>query len=117
MAKKTEKTVKTEEVPAAEETKSSLKLDSDMIIKGLGAAAAVYGAYILSRGSMRSFIRRPLVVFTAGALAGAAAYKYRKSLINSVTQGIEMGKDLVAEQKERLNDLIAEAEADAESGE
>jgi len=57
-----------------------------------------------------SFLRAPLVVFAAGVTTGYLLHKYRREIIQAVTKAADMGKDFVLQQRESLDDLVAEAQ-------
>ena len=63
---------------------------------------------------MSNFFKRPLVLLGIGAIAGFYAYKYRKEIIATATRYTEIGKDFALQQKENLEDLVAEAQENAE---
>jgi len=70
------------------------------------------------RGIMSKFFRHPLVLIGIGAAAGFYAHKYRKEIISYAGNISGMGKDFVLQQKENLEDLVAEGqEAEEAEGE
>ena len=77
---------------------------------GMAAAgtAAVAAATPQGRGFMGFLARHPLVIFGLGVAVGYLAHKYRKEIIDSATRASEKGKDFVLNQKENLEDLVAE---------
>jgi hypothetical protein len=42
-------------------------------------------------------------------VAGYLVYKYRKEIISSTTKAVDAGKDFVLQQKENLEDIVAES--------
>jgi hypothetical protein len=75
------------------------------IVKGSMASVTVHtGAKLMSK-----LVKNPIVVFGAGVAAGVLVYKYRKQIIASANKAIDSGKDFVLQQKENLEDLVAEA--------
>ena len=46
----------------------------------------------------------------AGVAAGFLAHKYQKEIVEGLSKASGMGKDFALQQKENLNDLMAEAE-------
>ena len=88
--------------------------EMDGLTLSLAVFGAAYGGYLLSGGYMRKVILHPLVVFGAGALSGAIAYKHRKRIVQTANDLLESGTDYVLEGKEKLSDLIAEAKAEGE---
>ena len=53
--------------------------------------------------------KHPLLIFGLGMVAGYFVYKYRKEIISSAGKAYDSGKDFVLQQKENLEDLVAEA--------
>ena len=84
----------------------------------MGTAAVAATTYT-GRSFMSILTKHPLVVFGLGVVAGYYAHKYRKEIILSATSVTEKGKDFVLQQKENLEDLVAECKecADDESSE
>jgi phosphoribulokinase len=87
------------------------------------AAAAATGAMAAASTQtgtsfMSILAKHPLLVFSAGVAAGFLVHKYRKEIIQNVTRATEKGKDFVLQQRENLEDLVAECKecADDEGG-
>lgn len=57
---------------------------------------------------MSIFIKHPFLVFGLGLAAGYMIHKYRKEIVASATRVGEQSKDFVLNQKENLEDLVAE---------
>lgn len=57
---------------------------------------------------MSSLAKHPLIVFGLGVAAGVLIHKYRKEIIATATRVSEQGKDFVLQQRENLEDLVAE---------
>lgn len=57
---------------------------------------------------MSALARYPLVVFGLGIAAGYFAYKYRKEIVSAAVRASEKGKDFALQQRENLEDLVAE---------
>jgi uncharacterized membrane protein len=58
---------------------------------------------------MNKVTKNPVIVFGLGLVAGYMVYKYRKEIIASTTKVVDAGKDFVLQQRENLEDLVAEA--------
>lgn len=58
---------------------------------------------------MKNIAKHPVVVFGLGVVAGYFIYKYRKDIIASTVKAVDAGKDFVLQQKENLEDIVAEA--------
>jgi hypothetical protein len=77
---------------------------SKEVFKGSIASAIVYsGSKVMSVA-----IKNPVVVFGLGLVSGFLIHKYRKDIIASTTKVVDAGKDFVLQQKENLEDLVAE---------
>lgn len=74
------------------------------VVAGVAASAVTHQ----SGGLMSALSKHPLVVFGLGIAAGVLIHKYRKEIIGSVTRVSEQGKDFVLQQKENLEDIVAE---------
>ena len=74
------------------------------VFKGSIASAIVYsGSKVMSIA-----VKNPVVVFGLGLVSGFLIHKYRKEIIASTTKVVDAGKDFVLQQKENLEDLVAE---------
>jgi len=81
---------------------------SKEIFKGSIASAVVYsGSKVMSIA-----VKNPVVVFGLGLITGFLIHKYRKDIIASTTKVVDAGKDFVLQQKENLEDLVAETKED-----
>jgi hypothetical protein len=74
------------------------------IIKGSMTSATIHSG----RRLMSNITKHPVLVFGLGVAAGYLVYKYRKEIISSTTKAVDAGKDFVLQQKETLEDIIAE---------
>lgn len=74
------------------------------IMKGSMASATVQSGGKL----MSKFVKHPVLVFGLGAVAGYVVYKYRKEIVSSVGKASDASKDFVLQQKENLEDIVAE---------
>lgn len=83
---------------------------SNTLIKGaVMSAGAQTGKTIMSK-----ITKHPLLLIGIGMVAGYYAHKYRKEIISSVTSVGDKGKDFVLQQKENLEDMVAESKEDQE---
>lgn len=83
---------------------------STTLIKGaVMSAGAQTGKSIMS-----TITRHPLLLVAIGMAAGYHAHKYRKEIISSVTSVGDKGKDFVLQQKENLEDIVAESKESEE---
>ena len=83
-----------------------------------GAMMAATG-FAAGRGLLGfSLLRNPLTLLAAGVAGGIAAgfllHKYEKEIIEGLSKATGMGKDFALQQKENLNDLMAEAQEKVE---
>ncbi len=82
---------------------------------GHGAKAVAKGAAATAGGSlMGRLARHPLLVFGLGVAAGIVVYKYRKQIISTAVRAGEKSKDFVLQQKETLEDIVAETKEEGE---
>ncbi|MCF7966859.1 MAG: hypothetical protein K9L79_15180 [Methylobacter tundripaludum] len=58
---------------------------------------------------MSNVAKHPVLVFGMGVVAGYLVYKYRKEIISGTTKAVDAGKDFVLQQKENLEDIVAES--------
>ena len=83
---------------------------STTLIKGaVMSAGAQTGKTIMSK-----ITKHPLLLIGIGMVAGYYVHKYRKEIISSVTSVGDKGKDFVLQQKENLEDMVAESKEDQE---
>jgi hypothetical protein len=85
---------------------------STPLAKGAMMAASGFAA---GRGLLGfSLLRNPLTLLAVGVAGGVAAgfllHKYEKEIIEGLSKATGMGKDFALQQKENLNDLMAEAQ-------
>lgn len=57
-----------------------------------------------------SLLRNPLVLVGAGLVAGYLIHKYEKEIVAAISKATGIGKDFVLQQKENLEDMVAEAQ-------
>lgn len=75
------------------------------IMKGSAASVTVHsGSKLVGKAK-----KHPLIVFGLGLAAGYLIYKYRKEIISGATKAVDSGKDFVQNQKENLEDIVAES--------
>jgi hypothetical protein len=74
------------------------------IIKGSMTSATVHSG----RRLMSNIAKHPVIVFGLGLATGYLVYKYRKEIISGTTKVVDASKDFVLQQKENLEDIIAE---------
>ena len=80
--------------------------------------STVAGATVLGGSKiMNEIAKHPVLVFGLGLVMGAVVYKYRKEIIASTTRVVDAGKDFVLQQKENLEDIVAETKEVAEVSE
>ena len=78
------------------------------IMKGSMASASVKSGGKL----MSKLAKHPVLVFGLGLAAGYVVYKYRKEIVASVGKATDASKDFVLQQKENLEDIVAETKED-----
>lgn len=54
--------------------------------------------------------KNPLVLLAGGIAAGYLLHKYEKEIVAAVSKATGMGKDFALQQKESLEDLVAESQ-------
>lgn len=79
------------------------------IVKGSMASATVKSGGKL----MSKLAKHPVLVFGLGVAAGYVAYKYRKEIASGVGKATDAGKDFVLQQKENLEDIVAETKEES----
>jgi len=79
------------------------------IAKGSMVSASVgSGGKIIGK-----FAKHPVLVFGLGVVAGYMIYKYRKEIVSNVNKASDASKDFVLQQKENLEDIVAETKEDS----
>ena len=63
------------------------------------------------QGVVKTLLRNPLVMFGLGLAAGFLIHKYRREIIDTATRVGEQGRDFVLQQRENLEDLVAECKS------
>lgn len=79
------------------------KVSNEMIKMSMTSATVHSGKKLMS-----NITKHPVLVFGLGIAAGYLVYKYRKEIISSTTKVVDAGKDFVLQQKENLEDIVAE---------
>ena len=87
--------------------KGSAKISSHLVKGAAMSTGAHTGKIFMSR-----ITKHPLLLIGIGMTAGYFAHKYRKEIIGSVTNITDKSKDFVQQQKENLEDIVAEAKED-----
>ena len=72
-------------------------------------------AHTGTKALSRRASRHPLLLSGVGLVAGYLLHKYRKDIIKSVDNTVNRGKDFVQNQKESLDDIVAEAREEEQS--
>jgi hypothetical protein len=75
------------------------------VVKGSIVSSTVHTGSKL----MSNVAKHPVLVFGLGMVAGYLVYKYRKEIIASTSSVVDAGKDFVLQQKENLEDIVAES--------
>ena len=82
------------------------------VAQGAMIAATGYAATRALVG--QSLLRNPLLLLAGGIAGGIAAgylmHKHEKEIVLAISKAIGMGKDFVMQQRENLDDLVAEAQ-------
>ena len=95
----------------AEMMKEGASMMSHPVAKGAMMAATGYAATraVVSHG----LLRNPLMLLAGGIAGGIAVgyllHKHEKEVVLAISKAIGMGKDFVMQQRENLDDLVAEA--------
>lgn len=85
-------------------THAAEKISSHMMKGAAMSTGAKSGGFIL-----RKISKHPLLLIGIGVAAGYLAHKYRKEIINAATSVTDKSKDFVLQQKENLEDIVAES--------
>lgn len=92
-----------------EAAKHAPKMMGEMMKPMMMASTGFVAARALGANPLTAVLRNPLLLLAAGAAIGYVGFKYRKEIAQAVVKLTDMGRDFAAEQKENLDDLIAEA--------
>ncbi len=76
------------------------------LVKGSVTTATVHTGAKL----MKNITKHPALVFGLGVVTGYLIYKYRKEIISSTTKAVDASKDFVLQQRESLEDIVAETQ-------
>ena len=79
------------------------------VAKEVAKGSIVSSTVHTGRRLMSNVAKHPVLVFGLGLAAGYLVYKYRKEIISSATSAVDAGKDFVLQQKENLEDIVAES--------
>jgi hypothetical protein len=79
------------------------------LAKGAAASGAVAAGAAAKKSLLARAIRHPVVLFGLGLAVGYALHKYRKEIIGAANRAAEKSKDFVLQQRENLEDLVAES--------
>ncbi|MDD5034227.1 MAG: hypothetical protein PHE55_05665 [Methylococcaceae bacterium] len=82
-------------------------LTHQVVPAAVGVAAA--GATAGGRSLLGKLFHHPLVLFGLGFAVGYTLHKYRKEIIETANRAAEQGKDFALQQRENLEDLVAES--------
>ncbi|MDF9391461.1 MULTISPECIES: hypothetical protein [Methylococcus] len=86
------------------------------VAKGAAVGAAATAGTHTGRSLFKRIFTHPLVLFGLGMAAGYYIHKYRKEIIGSAMSVAEGGKDFILQQRENLEDLLAERQEGSERG-
>lgn len=87
---------------------------AESLSKQIAKGTIVSATLGLGGNMVGKLVKNPVVVFGLGVVAGYFTYKYRKQIISSTSKVVESGKDFVLQQKENLEDMVAEAKEELE---
>ena len=79
---------------------------SHPVAKGAMVAATGYAA---TRALVAEFIVQGIRGIAGGGAVGYLLHKHEKEVVLAISKAIGMGKDFVMQQRENLDDLVAEA--------
>jgi hypothetical protein len=82
---------------------------SGSVVKEVINGSIVSSTVHTGRRLMSNVAKHPVLVFGLGLVAGYLVYKYRKEIVSSTTRAVDAGKDFVLQQKENLEDIVAES--------
>ncbi|MFZ4702183.1 MAG: hypothetical protein ACOYMG_19245 [Candidatus Methylumidiphilus sp.] len=82
------------------------------VAKGAAATGVVATAGVASGKSwLGKLLSHPVVLFGLGVAVGYTVHKYRKEIIQSANRTAEKSKDFILQQRENLEDIVAEGQA------
>jgi len=76
---------------------------NDLMNASIVSATVYSGKHLMS-----NITKHPVLVFGLGVVTGYMVYKYRKEIIANATKAVDASKDFVLQQKENLEDIVAE---------
>jgi hypothetical protein len=85
-----------------------MKHDHSKMAKEVVNGAIVASTVHTGSKLMSNVAKHPVLVFGLGMVTGYLIYKYRKEIISGTTSVVDAGKDFVLQQKENLEDIVAE---------
>jgi hypothetical protein len=83
---------------------SGASMSKQVVAGTLATATVSTGGKLLHKVA-----KHPALVFGLGVVAGYFVYKYRKEIISNASKTIDASKDFILQQKENLEDIVAEA--------
>lgn len=86
------------------------------VAKGAAVGAAATAGTHTGRSLLKRVFTHPLVLFGLGMAAGYYIHKYRKEIVGSAMSVAEGGKDFILQQRENLEDMLAERQEGSERG-
>jgi hypothetical protein len=85
-------------------------LNFDMFATGIVTGVVVTTIVETGKGAVGLLAKNPLVVLSAGVMAGYFAHKYRKEIIVSSNKVAEQGKEFISRQKKSFSELLSETD-------
>lgn len=87
---------------------------ASMIATGVVTALTVTAITNTGRKLIGTLAKSPLLMFSAGLVAGYYAHKHRQEILSTVGDAAERGKAFVLQQREHIEDMLAEGREAAE---
>jgi hypothetical protein len=84
-------------------TNQHSNMANDLMNASIVSATVYSGKHLMS-----NITKHPVLVFGLGVVTGYMVYKYRKEIIANATKAVDVSKDFVLQQKENLEDIVAE---------
>lgn len=84
-------------------TNQHSNMANDLMNASIVSATVYSGKHLMS-----NITKHPVLVFGLGVVTGYMVYKYRKEIIANATKAVDASKDFVLQQKENLEDIVAE---------